>query len=1239
MGTPRSCETRLPRHNSRAHHHGCGWSIFCVAIVPLLSSATYAQTLPASAAQTIYLVGDAGEVGQEHSTPVLRLLQEIALTDPVQQRTLVFLGDNIYPAGLGKKDEPGRAMDELNLNAQIDAARRFPGKSYFIPGNHDWQEGGRSGWKAVQRQEKYIEDALRRNAFLPNGGCPGPEVVELGDNAVLVIIDSQWWLHPHRRPEGERDGCPVTDEDDLLFELKAILADHSEKHIIVAAHHPLHSYGNHGGHFPLKDHLFPMTHLNDKLWLPLPVIGSIYPLYRGLLGDRQDFAHDRYNAYRKGVEGVINQYPGCVFVGGHEHSLQYRKVGALHHVVSGAGSQTTWLPRHAPLEFGASERGFARITIEADGSMALDFFTVTGGARPVWSRTIEDPPVKVSPSVSDTPDPDVPATVTVVPNADLKASGLHRLMFGDLYRDVWTAPITVPVLDPDTALGGLHAMGMGGGLQTRSLRLKAGNGHDYVVRSIKKYPGKALVPALRGTFVEDIVSDGIAGSHPYAGIIVSRLADAVGVYHTNSQLVYVPDHSALGRYREDFANSLGLLEERPQGDWSDTPSLGYSKNLVGSPDLIAALRRGHDDVFDDRAVLRARLLDNVIGDWDRHDDQWRWATFEQGNHTIYRPIPRDRDQAFFTQNGLLPNIINRNPNFVKFQPFGPDIRNIKGQNFNARYLDRAYLTVLDRDAWMSIADSMREQLTDAVIERAVREFPDTAFNLVGARIIDGLKGRRDRLRRIAERHYVVLARNVNVVGSDEDEFFEVKRLDGDRTEVNMFARKHGKKIAKQRYYHRVFEGKDTREIRLYGLDGHDEYRISGDVRKAIKLRIIGGMEKDVIQDSSHVAGLRKHTIVYESGGLKKGNKLRLGKEAKLVRSRREDALDYDRREYVPDILMPLLVIGLNPDDGFFLGGGFRLTKQGFKVEPFKWQHELTGSYAFASGSYRVAYSGRVNQAMGKIAAGLDTRIMAPDHNYNFFGFGNRTVKPANKDLYQYRLNLIEVQPYLARTVQRIHEFRLKGIYRSVSQDDVGILDESDPVFRPQSDAAYAGGVFSYTLTNLDKAIDPSRGIRLHAEVDNIIALDHDRSVRGVAGDVRFYIPMRIVKARTVMALRFAASRRDGDIDPLLARNLGGQDGMRGLRRARFSGNSVALANLDFRQDLFSSRHRTLPFRLGLVAFADAGRVWVDGLPEHFWHTSVGGGIFISPLNMLVLQGSYGVSDDDALIDVRMGFFF
>jgi len=517
--------------------------------------------------------------------------------------------------------------------------------------------------------------------------------------------------------------------------------------------------------------------------------------------------------------------------------------------------------------------------------------------------------------------------------------------------------------------------------------------------------------------------------------------------------------------------------------------------------------------------------------------------------------------------------------------------------------------------------------------------PPAAFSAMGERVISGLKARRDGLATIARRHYEVLARKVDVVGTDGDEFFEVKRLNKDETEVNVYDREKGKKVKGKRYFHRVFQRTETKEIRIYGQEGNDEYRIEGDVRKGIRIRIIGGTEKDKIQDSSHVAGLSHKTVVYETGSGKKSNKLQLGREARLVRSARADALDYEREEYVQDVLMPLVSIGVNPDDGLFLGGGFRLVKQGFKVAPFKWRHQFLGSYALETGAFRAQYKGRANQAIGRCDLGLDLGVFAPDYNFNFFGFGNRTEKPAVASDFRYRIDMIDVKPYIERRLGSAQRLRLQVRYLGAGQGRLVSSLDDDKELAEQTEVDYAGASLTYALENVDAVNDPGRGVRFTAELDAHNEFERERTILGAGASLTFYFPVEWLGPRSVFALRAAAHRRDGLVDPVLARSIGGGEEVRGMRRTRFSGNSSAYGNAELRVDLFRARNAALPFKVGLTAFADAGRVWADGLHEHFWHSSVGGGFYISPLNMLVLNASYAVSDDDQVFDFRLGFFF
>ncbi|MBI9064511.1 MAG: hypothetical protein JEZ14_21170 [Marinilabiliaceae bacterium] len=105
---------------------------------------------------------------------------------------------------------------------------------------------------------------------------------------MMIVIDTQWWLHQYEKSSGLKDDCQCRNEDELMVLLKDLLKKYRHQHIIVAGHHPLYSIGVHGGNFQVKDHLFLFTHVNESAYIPLPVIGSIYPFYPKFIGHNQD---------------------------------------------------------------------------------------------------------------------------------------------------------------------------------------------------------------------------------------------------------------------------------------------------------------------------------------------------------------------------------------------------------------------------------------------------------------------------------------------------------------------------------------------------------------------------------------------------------------------------------------------------------------------------------------------------------------------------------------------------------------------------------------------------------------------------------------------------------------------------------------------------------------------------------------------------------------------------------------
>ena len=272
--------------------------------------------------QEVFLIGDTGD-DTLASLAALQLLKQKIQGVNKEQASIVFLGDNIYHEGLHEKEHPQREEDERRIDAQLKAVENFDGEVLFIPGNHDWQQGGEEGFQFVKRQEKYVQKKLGKKVFRPSNGCSGPDVVELSDRLAIVLIDTQWWLHRYEKGRGEKDNCPYSSESDFLAAFKEVLKKNRNKHIIVAAHHPLYSNGRHGGYYTFKDHLFPLSNINKRWLFPLPVIGSIYPFYRSFFGNIQDIAHPVYQQLKKELLLAMGQYDNLIYVAGHEHNLQY----------------------------------------------------------------------------------------------------------------------------------------------------------------------------------------------------------------------------------------------------------------------------------------------------------------------------------------------------------------------------------------------------------------------------------------------------------------------------------------------------------------------------------------------------------------------------------------------------------------------------------------------------------------------------------------------------------------------------------------------------------------------------------------------------------------------------------------------------------------------------------------------------------------------------------------------------
>ncbi len=1183
--------------------------------------------------QRIFLIGDAGEPKKPDKN--LQLLSG-RFKDATPEDVLIFLGDNLYPKGLPDKEHPDRIEMERKLIPQLEVMKRFPGKAFMIPGNHDWAQGRKQGWQNNLNMEAYVNAYLQNdNAYLPSGGCPGPVEVPLGDYATLILINTQYLLHPWDKPD-EDDACDNKSTIDALQAFNDALERNKHKHILIAAHHPVYSYGPHHGNFSLKQHL-----------VPLPILGSIHPFYRRFIGSIQDNTHPKYRAIMKRTIEAMDRADHVIYANGHEHSLQLIERGKHHYVVSGSGSKTTYVAQKKGSSFAKSEQGFAEVQLTDKGEAAVKFWGINGGLlfeKKLYHKKLEkEEDANVPIQFSD-------STVSAIASKRYLARKSQEKWLGKNYRDVWSTPIEVDVIDLSTEKGGLNVLKRGGGMQTKSLRLEANDGRQYVLRSIEKYPENAIPEALKKTFAQDIVQDQISASHPYGAYIVPVLAEAAEIYHTNPKPVWIPDEPRLGQHRAAFKGTLALYEERPNKEAARDPSFGKADGVKGTDDILLKLKEDNDNRVDQNFVVRNRLFDMWIGDWDRHDDQWRWAIFEnKGKGETFRPIPRDRDQAFFVNDGIITAIASRKWALPKIEGFDEEVRWAPGISQNARFFDRTFMSEPDWADWKDQIDFLQERLTDQVIDEAISVWPDTVQRLTGEEIRSGLHARRADMERYARELYLFLSKEVEVVGSDKHEYFLINQLNEDELQLTVRKRKKDGEL-KGELYSRLFTAEETKEIRLYGRDGEDIFEITGVPKGKIKVKIIGGTDKDKVINAT--GQKLAHLRVYDR---KKSTETE-GNSKGILRLSKDPSINYyNRKAFKYDLLIPLASLAINQDDGLFLGAGFSYTKNAWRKEPYASTHSLLMNRAIATDSYSFSYKGSLTDLIGKWDVNPSFILQEPFFVNNFFGLGNETAFDMSRavlpeeddpvDFYRIRIKRLETDLDFSRNLGSKGKFTFGTGYRriAVEQTENRILESLNQSgeLEAQDFASnkYLKLKATFSIDTRDQRVLPKRGVTAFARYERFEGLESfSESFDRVSAEWAFYLSMRLPASLTI-ANRIGTAHNTGEFRFFNANTLGGRFNLRGYRRTRFYGKTSLYHNLDLRLKLFSFRSYIFPGQLGLLAFHDTGRVWLDGERSDRWHTGKGFGIWISPLNSLVLNINYAFGEDENLPALYFNYFF
>lgn len=1190
-------------------------------------------------AHRFFLIGDAGNADQENAQKILAALQK-QLQQSDKNATLLFLGDNIYPKGMpDEKNKKAYALAHEKLTDQLAISKNFKGKTIFIPGNHDWY----SGITGLKRQQKIVTQYLdSKKGFLPSDGCPIDDL-KINENLCLITIDSEWFLENWDKIPTINDDCNIKTREAFFEELESILNKNQDKTIIMAIHHPLMSNGTHGGQFSLEKQLFP---LEQKI--PLPVIGSFVNLLRKTSGvSPQDIQNKQYQVLAKRIKTLLQDQKNVIVVSGHDHNLQYIENENIKQIISGAGSKSEAARAVFPNDFSYGNNGFATLTVFTNGKTVVQFFGIENNeSKILFQKTLLEPQ---KPIVNNYATSFTKTTKSSVYNDKMtQKSMLHNFLFGKHYREYYSTLIDVPVVALDTIFGGVNPLRAGGGHQSKSLRLEDSDGKEYVMRALKKSISRFLQSVafkdqyveneFKNTYAENFLYDFYTTSHPYTPLAIGNLADPIGVLHSNPKLYYIPKQKTLGEFNADFGNELYLVEERPSDSQKDLKSFGKPEAIIGTDDLLENLQKDEKYTIDEAEYIKARLFDMLIGDWDRHYDQWRWAEYKIGNKIIYKPIPRDRDQAFSKYDGTLLSLLMNIPALRHMQSFKNDIKNVKWFNREPYPLDLALLKKASVNDWIAQAKFIQENLSDTAIEAAFNNLPKEIQDKTISSIIEKLKSRKAQLNKYATEYNRVLQKTAIIVGTNKKDLFDIKPLSKNEVSISVFRiKKEGKELV----YNKTFHKKSTKNIWIYGLDDEDIFEFNNAQKSAVRIKLMGGQNHDNYTISN---GKNIRIIDFKT---KKNSFDVDSKTGKLLTDDYEtNFYNYQKPKY--NAFSGLPGIGYNPDDGVKLGIVANYTVNHFKQNPYTLRHTFKANYFFATDGFELNYHLDVPKMIGKWNFGLDSQFTSPNFAINYFGFGNNTANSDEINGMNYNrvhVSMLKFAPKIERIGRFGSTLSFQIAYENFDVENtpgrfIAIPNIVNPdIFKNQQ---FAGATILYSYENYDNASLPTMGMGFMMAANWKMNLTNSKqNFPTLESKINFNHKIDRQGKLVLATLLKAKAILNNNFEFYQGAALGGDYDLRGFRNQRFLGNQSFFQSSDIRLTVGKIKNSIVPMSYGIFGGYDYGRVWLKNEHSNQWHQAVGGGLWLNGVNTVTARLSYfkATVNEEARIAFGLGFGF
>jgi hypothetical protein len=436
----------------------------------------------------------------------------------------------------------------------------------------------------------------------------------------------------------------------------------------------------------------------------------------------------------------------------------------------------------------------------------------------------------------------------------------------------------------------------------------------------------------------------------------------------------------------------------------------------------------------------------------------------------------------------------------------------------------------------------------------------------------------------------------------------------------------------------------TKEIRLYIRNGQDSIILNNKESK-IKLRIIGGNDKKAYK----IIASKNPVNIYD----KQNGSDFYGDVSKVEKHISNDSLN---TAFVPvnlyNVWMPLTVIGLNLDDGFIIGAGFKYIKQeGFRKFPYASVQQLQAGYSFSTGAYRIRYNGEWIQAFGKADFTLQAFARAPNNTINFFGRGNETIYEKTGDFKKYyrtRYSTYQLDPALRWRKGNESSFSIgPSLYAYFFEkeenkgrfiNNTSLIGSYDSL-TIEKDKWHVGVAANYTRDKRSNKIFPQWGSYINIRLQAYKGVgDFAKSFAQLIPELAFYKSLN-KRSTIILAERMGGVVGLGNTAFYQSAFIGGQENLLGYRQYRFAGQHSFYNNLELRIKLADIASYIIPGQFGIMGFWDIGRVWEKHDISGKWHQGAGGGIYFAPASVIALSFVVGHSSEGLYPYFTMGLRF